>query len=128
MKTHVTTPHEDYLERIWELLGEKGYARGIDIASRLGVKPASVTLMLKKLEASGHILREPYRGFTLTSKGRAIGAKIQKRHRILSEFLHLLHVPEHVIEHDIEGLEHDLSDQTLTVLEKLILQLKRKRR
>ncbi|MBI3576482.1 hypothetical protein HY086_00360 [Candidatus Gottesmanbacteria bacterium] len=84
--------------------------------------------MLKKLESSGHIVREPYRGFTLTPKGRAIGAKIQKRHRILSEFLHLLHVPRHVIEHDIEGLEHDLSDQTLAVLEKLIRQLKRKKR
>ena len=63
--THLTTPNEDYLERIYELLNEKGYARVVDIAERLDVKPASVTMMVKKLEISGYILRERYRGFTL---------------------------------------------------------------
>ena len=124
--THLTTPNEDYLERICELLDEKGYARVTDIAEKLTVSPASVTMMLKKLESSGHILRERYRGFTLTAKGRAIGIRIRKRHTILSQFLHLLHLPDRVIEHDIEGLEHFLSDQTLAELEKLIAKLKHK--
>ncbi len=123
--THLTTPNEDYLERIYELLNEKGYARVVDIAERLNVKPASVTMMLKKLEMSGYILRERYRGFTLTPKGRSVGLRIQKRHKILSEFLHLLHLPDRIIEHDIEGLEHYLSDQTLTQLETLVDTLKK---
>ena len=123
--THLTTPNEDYLERIYELLNEKGYARVVDIAERLNVKPASVTMMLKKLEMSGYILRERYRGFTLTTKGRSVGLRIQKRHKILSEFLHLLHLPDRIIEHDIEGLEHYLSDQTLTQLETLVDTLKK---
>jgi Mn-dependent DtxR family transcriptional regulator len=126
MQSHLTTPNEDYLERIWELLDEKGYARVTDIAERLGVKPASVTVMLKKLEISGHITRERYRGFTLTPKGRAVGIKIKKRHTILSEFLHLLDLPEKTIEHDIEGLEHYLSNQTLEKLENLIKRLSTK--
>jgi Mn-dependent DtxR family transcriptional regulator len=124
--SHLTTPNEDYLERICELLDEKGYARVTDIAEKLKVSPASVTMMLKKLESSGHILRERYRGFTLTTKGRSIGIRIRKRHTILSQFLHLLHLPDRVIEHDIEGLEHFLSDQTLQELEKLITRLKQK--
>jgi Mn-dependent DtxR family transcriptional regulator len=123
MLSHLTTPNEDYLERIWEQLEEKGYARVTDIAERLNVKPASVSVMLKKLEASGHITRERYRGFTLTPKGRAVGMKIRKRHTILSEFLHLLNLPDKIIEHDIEGLEHYLSNQTLEELEKLIKKL-----
>ncbi|HUD19351.1 MAG TPA: transcriptional regulator MntR [Patescibacteria group bacterium] len=123
--THLTTPNEDYLERIYELLNEKGYARVVDIAERLDVKPASVTMMVKKLEISGYILRERYRGFTLTPKGRSVGLRIQKRHKILSEFLHLLHLPDRVIEHDIEGLEHYLSDQTLAQLETLVKKLKK---
>jgi len=125
MRTHLTTPNEDYLERIYELLDEKGYARVTDIAERLSVKPASVTMMLKKLETSGHVIRERYRGFTLTAKGKAVGRRIRKRHTILSEFLHLLKIPEKVIEHDIEGMEHYLSDVTLSKLEKLIGKLRR---
>ncbi len=121
----LTTPSEDYLERISELLDEKGYARVTDIAERLKVKPASVTMMLKKLETSGHVVREHYRGFSLTPKGVAVGNKIKKRHSILSEFLHLLHIPSHTIEKDIEGLEHSLSDDTLDALEKLITKLKK---
>jgi Mn-dependent DtxR family transcriptional regulator len=125
MTKHLTTPNEDYLERIWELFDEKGYARVTDIAQRLTVTPASVTMMLKKLEISGHIIRERYRGFSLTPKGRAVGLRIRKRHTILSEFLHLLDLPDRVIEHDIEGLEHSLSDRTLQELSKLIVKLRK---
>ena len=122
----LTQPHEDYLERIWELLDEKGYARVTDMAEKLNVSPASVTMMLKKLETSGHVNRERYRGFTLTAKGRAVGLRIKKRHNILSQFLHQLHLPEHVIDHDIEGMEHSLSDETLAKLEKLVARLQSK--
>lgn len=125
MNTQLTTPNEDYLERIWELLDEKGYARVTDIAERLKVTPASVTVMLQKLEVSGHILRERYRGFTLTPKGKAVGVKIRKRHTILSEFLRRLGLPDKTIEHDIEGLEHYLSGQTLQKLESLVKHLDR---
>lgn len=125
MKTQLTTPNEDYLERIYELLGEKGYARVTDIAERLLVKPASVTMMIKKLEVSGYIKRERYRGFTLTTKGRSVAIRIRKRHKILSEFLQLLKIPQRIIEHDIEGLEHYLSDITLLRLEKLIQKLRK---
>ena len=121
----LTTPNEDYLERISELLDEKGYARVTDIAERLRVKPASVTMMLKKLEISGHVTREHYRGFTLTPKGITVGHNIKKRHTILSEFLRLLHLPEKIIERDIEGLEHSISKETLDALETHIDQLKK---
>jgi Mn-dependent DtxR family transcriptional regulator len=125
MTTQLTKPNEDYLERIYELLDEKGYARVTDIAERLGVKPASVTMMLKKLEVSGYIIRERYRGFTLTPIGQTVGLRIRKRHEILSKFLTLLHLPKKTIEHDIEGLEHYLSDLTLTKLENLVKQLEK---
>ncbi len=124
MKPHLTTPNEDYLERIYELLDEKGYARVTDIAERLGVKPASVTMMLKKLDSAGYVIRERYRGFTLSAKGHAVGARIQKRHKTLQEFFTLLSLPTAIVEKDIEGLEHFLSDQTLEALEKLVTKLK----
>lgn len=125
MNKNLTAPNEDYLERIYELLAEKGYARVTDIAERLEVKPASVTMMLKKLEQSGHITRESYRGFALTSKGRGVALGIRKRHQILDEFLHLLNLPQRIIDKDIEGLEHYLSRETLTKLERLVHRLKK---
>ncbi len=121
----LTTPNEDYLERISELLDEKGYARVTDIAERLNVKPASVTMMLKKLETSGHVIREHYRGFSLTAKGKTVGHNIKKRHTILSEFLTLLGLTKKTIEHDIEGLEHSVSNETLDALEKHIKLLRK---
>jgi hypothetical protein len=40
---------EDYLEVVYELVQEKGYARSADIAERLEVKSSSVTAMLQRL-------------------------------------------------------------------------------
>lgn len=116
--------NEDYLERISELLEEKGYARVSDMAERLLIKPASVTKMVQKLEQLGYIKREAYRGFTLTALGERVGKKIGKRHLILKEFLTLLGVSNKVMQKDIEGLEHHLSDESVKGLEKMIGRLK----
>src|SRR5437016_13534018 len=67
---------EDYLERIQELIEEKGYARVVDIASSLQVKQASVTGMVQKLGEMGYLNYEKYRGLILTDKGRAVACTI----------------------------------------------------
>src|ERR1043165_6161566 len=97
---------EDYLERIHELIEEKGYARVVDIASSLDVKQASVTSMVQKLGELGYLNYEKYRGLVLTDKGRAVAAKIQKRHETLSRFFSLFDLDKQVQQHDIEGIEH----------------------
>ncbi|MFZ2202657.1 MAG: transcriptional regulator MntR [Microgenomates group bacterium] len=117
---------EDYLERIWELLSEKGYARVSDMADKLSIRPASVTKMVQKLEQLGYIKREPYRGFTLTAIGRNVGKRISRRHVILNDFLTLLGVPKEVRQRDIEGLEHHLSDESVKGLQRMISTKKRR--
>src|SRR3989442_7711180 len=107
---------EDYLERIHELIEEKGYARVVDIASSLEVKQASVTSMVQKLGELGYLNYEKYRGLVLTDKGRAVAAKIQKRHETLSRFFSLLGLDAKTQRQDIEGIEHHLSPATVTVL------------
>src|ERR1043166_1007872 len=67
---------EDYLERIHELIQEKGYARVVDIASSLKVRQASVTAMVQKLGESGYLKYEKYRGLILTDKGRDVAHRI----------------------------------------------------
>ena len=107
---------EDYLERIHELIQEKGYARVVDIASSLKVKQASVTSMVQKLGEAGYLNYEKYRGLILTEKGRAVARKIQQRHETLSRFFSILGLSAETQQHDIEGIEHHLSPDTVEVL------------
>src|SRR5436309_507519 len=110
---------EDYLERIHELIEEKGYARVVDIASSLQVKQASVTSMVQKLGELGYLNYEKYRGLVLTDKGRAVACNIQKRHETLSRFFSLLGLDYETQKRDIEGIEHHLSPETAEVLSDL---------
>jgi Mn-dependent DtxR family transcriptional regulator len=110
---------EDYLERIHELIEEKGYARVVDIASSLEVREASVTSMVQKLGESGYLKYEKYRGLVLTDKGREVAQRIQDRHETLSRFFTLFGLSAETQQQDIEGIEHHLSPATVEVLEDL---------
>ncbi len=110
---------EDYLERIYELIEEKGYARVVDIASSLDVRQASVTSMVQKLGELGYLNYEKYRGLVLTDKGREVACKIQRRHETLSRFFSLFGLDADTQKEDIEGIEHHLSVATVEVLEDL---------
>jgi Mn-dependent DtxR family transcriptional regulator len=107
---------EDYLERIQELIDSKGYARAVDIALCLGISQASVTNMVKRLDAEGFVKHERYRGLVLTDEGRSIALAVSERHRILTAFLRLLGVSEVEVERDVEGMEHHLSPSTLSAI------------
>src|SRR6266404_328212 len=110
---------EDYLERIHELIEEKGYARVVDIASSLQVKQASVTSMVQKLGELGYLNYEKYRGLILTDKGREVARRIRSRHETLSRFFSLFGLDAETQKRDIEGIEHHLSPDTVEVLSDL---------
>ncbi len=110
---------QDYLERIYELIQEKGYARAVDIAEELGISQPSVTSMVQKMASSGLVNYEKYRGLTLTQEGKTIAENIQIRHRILIRFLSGIGVSQKTQERDIEGLEHHLSEETISALKSL---------
>jgi Mn-dependent DtxR family transcriptional regulator len=107
---------EDYLERIHELIEEKGYARVVDIASSLEVKQASVTSMVQKLGELGYLNYEKYRGLVLTEKGKAVATGIQQRHETLERFFSLFGLDAETQQRDIEGIEHHLSPATVETL------------
>lgn len=107
---------EDYLERIQELIQEKGYARMVDIASSLKVRQASVTSMVQKLGDLGYVNYVKYRGLVLTDKGRSVADKIQRRHETLTRFFSLLGLDLKTQQQDIEGIEHHLSSETVDSL------------
>ena len=108
-----TTAVQDYLEQIHNLIETKGYARAVEIAGNLGVSQASVSAMLRRLDAEGFVVHERYRGLVLTSKGRAIAQEIIERHDILTRLLRRFGIDEETIYRDVEGMEHHISAQTL---------------
>ncbi len=114
-----TTAVEDYLERILELINTKGYARVVDIAGSLGISQASVTNMVQRLDAEGLLKYEKYRGLVLTTAGETLARNITRRHQLLTDFLKRLGLPDDVIFHDVEGMEHHISPPTLRAIEKL---------
>lgn len=120
-----TAAIEDYLERILELIDTKGYARVVDIAALLGISQASVTNMVQRMDAEGLIEYEKYRGLILTASGRSVAQQIALRHGLLSEFLSLLGVDDATIQHDVEGMEHHISPNTLEAISRLTDYLRR---
>src|SRR6266436_4865815 len=95
---------EDHLERISELVEQKGYARVTDVAEQMGLTAATVSNMVRRLAARGFLNYERYRGFTLTAEGRAVAARIKARHKTLTELLELLGLEAETIEEEVEDI------------------------
>lgn len=108
-----TPSMEDYIEQIYLLIEEKGYARVSDIAENLSVHPSSVTKMVQKLDKDNYLIYEKYRGLSLTSKGKKIGQRLVYRHELLEQFLRVIGVKEDTIYEDVEGIEHHLSWESI---------------
>lgn len=104
-----TPSMEDYIEQIYLLIDSKGYARVSDIAEALEVHPSSVTKMVQKLDKDGYLNYEKYRGLILTKRGEKIGERLVYRHDLLEQFLEIIGVDQENIYHDVEGIEHHLS-------------------
>jgi len=111
---------EDHLERIQELVDQKGYARVADIAASLGLSRSTVSNMVRRLARRGFVNYERYRGFTLTAEGRAVADHIRVRHQILTEMLQLLGLSPETVEQEVEVIEHHLRPETLRVFSRLV--------
>ena len=116
---------EDYLEVIYELVEQKGYATTVDISSYLNVSSPSVTKMMQKLDETGYLKYEKYRGIRLTNEGIRIARNIRNRHGLLAEFFKIIGVDEETANNDAEGIEHHLHPETMKKLEEFINELKK---
>jgi Mn-dependent DtxR family transcriptional regulator len=115
---------EDYLEVIYELIRQKGYATAIDISESLSVSSPSVTKMLKRLDENKYLHYEKYRGISLTCEGIAVAENIRQKHSLLAEFLKMIGVDENIANIDAEGIEHHIHSETLKKLEAFVNNVK----
>ena len=115
---HKTENTEDYLELIAELLNNKGEARIVDIATKLGIAQATANKTIQRLQQQGYINRQPYRSIFLTLKGQKIASLSKKRHNIVFKFLLNLGIDQKTASADAEGIEHHVSEKTLKRMER----------
>ena len=112
-KPKASTPRmEDYLEVIFELIQQNGYATTGDISTHLNVRAPSVTKMVQRLRDTDYLVYERYKGLSLTEKGMDVARGIRQRHGILTEFLIMVGVDEDAAHRDAEGIEHYLEPKT----------------
>jgi DtxR family manganese transport transcriptional regulator len=109
---------EDYLEMIAALIVERGEARAVDLAERMGVTHVSVGKTVKRLQDDGYVTSLPYRSIFLTDEGRVIAETARERHLLVHDFLVSIGVPHEAAETDAEGIEHHVSDVTLDAMRK----------
>lgn len=114
MNATETTAEQDYLKQIYLLQEDTGRATTQMLADRLGVKPPSVSAMVKRLaenEGGALVRHVPYRGIELTERGLAVALEMLRHHRLIELFLsELLAVPWDQVHEEAERLEHVLSE------------------
>lgn len=114
-----TPTEENYLKTIFHLSKEEASLVNTNtIANELGTSAASVTDMLKKLNEKELVQYLPYRGVTLTEKGRKIAIHVIRKHRLWEVFLvQKLHFSWDNVHEVAEQLEHINSPELIRNLD-----------
>ena len=108
----LTDAMQDYLKEIHKLQLEGGRATTSAIAGRMGVRPPSVTAMLKRLTAAGLAEHKPYRGVELTHSGERVALEVIRHHRLLELYLaETLGVHVDDVHDEADRLEHVISEE-----------------
>lgn len=114
MRTVLTEALEDYLEAIYDIIGEKGGIRVKDIAERLGVKNSSVTVALRALREGGFINYEPYGVISLTEFGTEDARRLSETHQIFRRFfINVLGVDSQAADETACRLEHAMAPEVM---------------
>jgi DtxR family Mn-dependent transcriptional regulator len=101
---------EDYVKRIYALSAGGSPVGTNDLAERLGVTPASVSAMLRKLADLGLADHVPYKGVRLTQEGERLALEVTRHHRLLELYLaEHLGVPWDRVHQEADALEHVIS-------------------
>jgi DtxR family Mn-dependent transcriptional regulator len=114
MRPNLTHAIEDYIKVIHELSQVDGRATTNRIAERLGVTPASVTGMVKKLAATRPplVIYSKHRGAVLTTEGERVALEIIRHHRLLELYLvQVLGYDWDAVHDEAERLEHVISEE-----------------
>jgi DtxR family Mn-dependent transcriptional regulator len=107
-----TQATEDYLKAIYAAQGDMGeIVTTCALAEQLGLAPASVTNMLKRMANEGLVHYHSYHGVTLTGPGQQVAQQIIRRHCLVERYLmEILGLPPEQAHTQAESWEHVLSE------------------
>jgi DtxR family Mn-dependent transcriptional regulator len=108
----LTDAMQDYVKEIYKLRLEGTRATTSAIAERMGVRPPSVTAMVKRLSTLGLAKHVPYRGVELTPAGERVALEVIRHHRLLELYLtQALGLSLDEVHTEADRLEHALSEE-----------------
>ncbi len=119
----LTNTEENYLKALMHLVLQSGSTEtGTNrLAEHLGIKPATVNDMLKKLKAKKFVSYEKYGKIKLTKEGRKQALMVIRKHRLWETFLYeKLEFSWAEIHEVAEQLEHIQSEKLIEKLEKFL--------
>lgn len=109
--SHFAESTEEYLEAVYRLEREGPGVTTSGLASELGVAPASVSGMLKKLATDGYLEHVARGEVTLTRKGLEVAVRVLRRHRLAERLLtDVLGMPWDEVQQEACMLEHAISE------------------
>jgi DtxR family Mn-dependent transcriptional regulator len=110
MADQPTHAEQDYLKAIHRLGGVEGQVTPADIAAELGVRPPSVTGMLKRLAEARWVDYTLGAGARLTAAGVSEARRVIRRHRLVEVLLtRVLGLDWSEVDAEAEALEHAIS-------------------
>lgn len=119
--SHFAESIEEYLEAVYRLEREGPGVTTSGLASALGVAPASVSGMLKKLAKDGYVEQVARGEVKLTAEGLAVAVRVLRRHRLAERLLtDVLGMPWDEVHTEACMLEHAISDRVEEHLLKLL--------
>ncbi len=106
----ITKERQDYLKTVYHLQLEESPVRTTALAKALGVEPASVTGVIKRLAELDLLEHQLYRGVTLTEQGEKVALEIIRHHRLIELYLiEALGYSWDEVHDEAERLEHVVS-------------------
>ncbi len=109
--SHFAESTEEYLEAVYRLEREGPGVTTSGLASELGVAPASVSGMLKKLAADGYLEHIARGEVKLTQRGLEVAVRVVRRHRLAECLLtDVLGMPWDEVQQEACMLEHAISE------------------
>ncbi len=109
--SHFAESTEEYLEAVYRLEREGPGVTTSGLASELGVAPASVSGMLKKLAADGYLEQVARGEVRLTRAGLEVAVRVVRRHRLAERLLtDVLGMPWDEVQQEACMLEHAISE------------------
>jgi DtxR family Mn-dependent transcriptional regulator len=109
--TALTPAVEDYLKAIYTLQQQGDRVSTTALCAQLGgLKPGSVSGMLRQLEERGLVIHQLYHGARLTPAGERAALELVRNHRLLETFLvEVLGYRWDEVHAEAEALEHHIS-------------------